>query len=171
VSNAFIWVDPHGRILGSGVCDRIPKPIQSVKHCAWHAIDHTVKLIIEGEGHARFFVAPEASDARVLGKTADGLTIFYKYEIALTTPRPRFECGERIHVTHDAPCPVKLWVGSRPVLGKHSGKVHSTDGHHFSSQAAGRYAITVRDPRYWAEPLEVEACVIGEPSKKFDLDG
>lgn len=170
--SAFIWVDPMGRILGSGVSDRPPVPIPILAHCAYLEIEDSTKLAIEGEGHDRFFVAAddESSDEIMLERTADGRRIYYKTEIALRVNKQIFTSGvdakgklvDTVTVTHDGRVPIKLWSGMRPIRGKHAGKVHPDEGHTLGSRAPGHYTIKVRDPRHWAEPIEVRARVAGE---------
>jgi len=160
---AYLCIDPAGRILETGM---VSDDLWSVTgphfpHCARYEISHEIKLAIEGEGHARFFASLEDEPGIDVGRDVSGaLFIKRKPEIKLSASKTTFRCGEQIELTHDGANPVKIWAARRPIAGAHKGKVHPSKPARMSAGLPGYYEIEVRDPRHWAEPIEV--CALAE---------
>ena len=162
-AQAYMCVDGAGQIVETGVIDSELWERAPLMRAGWtrHPIAHEAKLAIEGSGHRRFYATSEIQEHLPSFMSLDGLAIYYKDEVSLLASRAEFGTDEEITVMHSGPVPLKLWAGLRPVAGSAGGRCHP-QGHPFSASVPGRYTITLRDPRYWAEPLEVRAVTQGD---------
>lgn len=159
---AFMCIDPAGRIIETGAvqpqCWDKMKPRRA--NCALEEITHEQKLALDGEGADRFFV--------------ENGEIKRKEIVTLVLDKPTVVINETAILTHDAPTPMKIIAGHNPVNGQVHGKVHSQKGHSFSSREPGVYTLKLRDPRYWAEPVELRVTLPKDedkPAKEHVLDG
>jgi hypothetical protein len=155
---AYLIIAPSGKIVQTGIVNPADweKSAPRAPHLSRYEISHETKAFIDGEGADRFFASAGPDEAEPVGADLSGtITIRRKQVIELKAPKTELSIGEAVVVTHGASIPIKLWSGRRPVRGLHQGKVHPDIGHSFGARSPGTYVIRVRDPRYWAEPLEL----------------